>query len=94
MKYLEQELRRAARQHQPVAFILVDVDFFKLYNDNYGHARGDVCLRQVASILDKALPRSGDLVARYGGEEFGVVLSPSDAAQAGAVAERMLNLFR
>jgi len=74
----EQEWRRHQRQRSPLALALIDVDFFKAYNDNYGHQAGDECLRKVASGLKAALRRPGEVVARYGGEEFAVVLPYTD----------------
>ncbi len=72
--YLQTEVRRAARERQPLALILADVDHFKAFNDHYGHQAGDDCLRQVASALSTAGRRPADLAARYGGEEFAMVL--------------------
>jgi len=72
--YLAREWGYAIRNSEPLTLIMVDVDFFKLYNDTYGHQAGDDCLRRVAGVLDDSINRGGDLVARYGGEEFIVVL--------------------
>ncbi|GGY73553.1 diguanylate cyclase [Pseudoduganella plicata] len=71
---LETEWRRAARTGQPVALLMLDVDYFKKYNDRYGHVAGDACLRTVATLLTRHARRTTDLAARYGGEEF-VLLS-------------------
>jgi diguanylate cyclase (GGDEF)-like protein len=68
---------------------MIDIDYFKNYNDNYGHGAGDGCLRRVADALDTAAGRPGDLVARYGGEEFVVLLPDTDAIGARQIAERI-----
>jgi diguanylate cyclase (GGDEF)-like protein len=71
---LEAEWRRCVRAGQPLSLILVDVDYFKRYNDYYGHPAGDVCLQSIASVLKAGFTRSYDMVARYGGEEFVCIL--------------------
>ncbi len=86
---LELEWRRTYRGNAPLSLILADIDFFKAYNDAYGHQKGDDCLKQVASALSEHLNRPGDLVARYGGEEFAVILPETDARGAIAIAERL-----
>ncbi len=73
-EFLQQMINRARRIQSPLSLILIDVDYFKLYNDNYGHQQGDICLQQVATELDKFAQREGELVARYGGEEFAIVI--------------------
>lgn len=85
-RYFEQllgeELRRAVRSGAPVSLLMIDVDFFKAYNDGLGHPAGDNCLIQVAHTIGRGLRRAGDCVARYGGEEFTVLLP--DTALSGA----------
>ncbi len=72
--YLLAEMKRALREHQAISLVLADVDYFKAYNDYYGHQAGDDCLRRVGSALKSVVRRPADLVARYGGEEFAMVL--------------------
>jgi diguanylate cyclase len=86
---LEREIRRARRDAQPLSLVFLDLDQFKLFNDSYGHARGDEVLRRVAQTLDETFRRGGDLVARYGGEEFAVVLPGVEGRRAGLYAERL-----
>ena len=74
----DQEWRRAAREAQSLALLLLDIDHFKSYNDLHGHPAGDECLRQVAAVINALARRPGDLVARYGGEEFIAVLPATD----------------
>jgi len=84
---LGEEWRRAARLRTPLAFLLIDVDFFKAYNDHLGHLAGDACLQAVARALASAHQRAGELVARYGGEEFAVVIAGLTREAALATAE-------
>ncbi len=84
----EREWQDARRESQPLSLLLFDVDFFKRYNDAYGHVEGDECLKRVARALAGAVHRPRDFLARYGGEEFVLLLPASDARAARAVAER------
>jgi diguanylate cyclase (GGDEF)-like protein len=90
--YLEDEFRRAKRSVTPLSLIMLDVDYFKNYNDNYGHQKGDQVLIQVASALSSVINRSGDLLARYGGEEFAAILSNTHAEGAYRMAEEMRSI--
>jgi diguanylate cyclase (GGDEF)-like protein len=90
--YMLGETQRAARAREPLSMILIDVDFFKLYNDCYGHQAGDECLRQIAGILRKAARRPADLPARYGGEEFAMVLPETTLEGAVDVAKSIQHL--
>ncbi|NJK40400.1 MAG: diguanylate cyclase [Acaryochloridaceae cyanobacterium SU_2_1] len=87
--YLALEWPRHQREQQPLSLIMIDIDYFKGYNDFYGHQSGDDCLVQVAQMIVKVLQRPTDLVARYGGEEFAVILSNTDSAGALTVATAM-----
>lgn len=84
---LQREVGRASRNGSSIAVLMLDVDFFKKYNDRYGHQAGDVTLKAVARSIQRGLRRSGDLAARYGGEEFVVILPDTDLAGAREVAE-------
>ncbi len=79
----------AVRDHTPLGLIFIDIDFFKLYNDTYGHILGDECLKLVAKSIKESLNRQGDIIARYGGEEFVVLLSGTDIKGALITAERI-----
>jgi diguanylate cyclase (GGDEF)-like protein len=87
---LEIEWNRARRDKRSLALLMIDVDYFKKYNDCYGHLAGDDCLRQIAQQLLRVINRPGDVAARYGGEEFVVILPNTDAAGARLVGERLL----
>jgi adenylate cyclase len=91
---LEREWRRAVRSQTSLSLIICDVDYFKLYNDTYGHPQGDECLRQVAQALRGALKRPADLAARYGGEEFVILLPQTDQEGAMQVAETVRSYVR
>ena len=85
---LEMEWANARRHQRPLSLIMLDIDYFKEYNDEYGHLQGDDCLRRVAALLEGVAVRPRDLVARFGGEEFVLVLPETDAKAASKVAER------
>jgi diguanylate cyclase (GGDEF)-like protein len=86
---LRQEWRRAVRDESPLSLVFCDIDFFKAFNDTYGHQAGDECLVRVAQAMEECLNRPADLVARYGGEEFIALLVDTDAEGARMLAERM-----
>lgn len=90
---LETEWTHARRNSQPLSLILIDIDYFKQYNDHYGHIQGDDCLKRVGKVLGSAATRARDLLARFGGEEFALVLPETDAAAALKVAERCRSLI-
>jgi len=77
---LARELKRHVRNKNPLGLVMLDIDYFKPYNDNYGHGKGDECLIRVAAALQQTIQRPGDLLGRYGGEEFVVVLPDTDKA--------------
>jgi len=81
------EWRRAARNAKPLSLIIADIDFFKPYNDTYGHLEGDNCLKKVANTLKASLKRPADMIARYGGEEFAIVLPDTNSKDAAVIAE-------
>lgn len=86
-RYLQTEWQRHIRDRAPLALLLCDVDYFKLYNDTYGHLAGDECLQQVARVMAETIKRPADLVARYGGEEFAIVLPNTPLMGAVRLAE-------
>lgn len=86
-KYFAQEWQRYVREQLPLSLIFCDIDYFKRYNDTYGHQAGDDCLKQIAQAMTAAVKRPTDLVARYGGEEFMVVLPATDIEGALHVAQ-------
>lgn len=91
---LDVEIARARRQGYPVALVMMDLDFFKAYNDRYGHLAGDQCLRRVAEVLGQALKRPADLAVRYGGEEFTLLLPDTDGHGAGLIVQETLQQLR
>ncbi|ALP98411.1 hypothetical protein FORC20_2634 [Salmonella enterica subsp. enterica serovar Typhimurium] len=91
---MESFLEDALRQTEPFVLIMLDVDYFKNYNDHYGHQAGDACLAKVAGVMKRSVRTPADLVARYGGEEFVVVLPSSSLNEAALVAERIQTNLR
>ncbi|WP_331283477.1 sensor domain-containing diguanylate cyclase [Pantoea sp. LMR881] len=85
---LEKNLERSAKTGEPLSLIMVDIDYFKRYNDTYGHVTGDQCLRNVGIALKSNIHRSDDIVARYGGEEFAIILPNTGPTDALKVAQR------
>ena len=85
--HLSDEWQRSLRSHRPISLILCDIDYFKFYNDTYGHPQGDECLRLVAKAIGQAVRRPDDLAARYGGEEFVILMPNTDAEGAQQIAK-------
>ncbi|MCL1819853.1 MAG: GGDEF domain-containing protein [Oscillospiraceae bacterium] len=97
-RFMEDSLKRIikslARSGGILSLMMIDIDYFKKYNDTYGHSDGDVCLKAVAETLKGSLFRADDFVARYGGEEFSVVLPDTDESGARMIAEKILENVR
>ena len=91
-KALQEEINRARRSGSELSVILMDVDYFKNYNDTYGHPAGDAVLQKLADIMQRATTRAGEVVARYGGEEFILVLPGASPSSALRTAERLRDL--
>ncbi|MDY0234360.1 MAG: diguanylate cyclase [Sulfurimonas sp.] len=90
----ERRYKEALRQQENLVVIMVDIDFFKLYNDNYGHGKGDEALKKVAIALKDTLKRPNDFIARYGGEEFVVLLSGLTQESISVIANELLDAVR
>jgi diguanylate cyclase (GGDEF)-like protein/PAS domain S-box-containing protein len=90
-EFMDREWRRSIRQYSELSLLLIDIDYFKQFNDRYGHLQGDDCLRQIAATLSKTVRRAGDLVARYGGEEFACVLFRTGEERAVKVARKIVD---
>lgn len=88
-EYLADEFKRAARSNSPLSVIMLDIDYFKQFNDTYGHQNGDFCLKRVANAIKATLNRPADLVGRYGGEEFAIILPDTSFGGAGTLAEEI-----
>ena len=93
-KILNEEIRRTRRTRGPLSILIADIDFFKNYNDTYGHPTGDRCLIEIADLFKQNFQRASDLIARMGGEEFCVVLPMMDARAAQKLAQSFLHLVR
>ena len=97
-RYVEESLQRivksSARSGKILSILLLDVDYFKKYNDFYGHSMGDDCLKAIAKVLSEAVKRADDFAARYGGEEFIIVLPDTDKAGAKLVGKSILENVR
>lgn len=87
--YIDKSLRNCMRSEKPISLIMADIDYFKAYNDNYGHLQGDDCLIKVAKGLTSSVKRPLDFVARYGGEEFAIILPETDENGAMIIAEKV-----
>ena len=85
----EREIKRAKREQSTIAFMMLDIDFFKQYNDTYGHLKGDKALKKVASILQNILRRPNDFLFRLGGEEFGVLLTQTTQKESEMLAQKI-----
>lgn len=90
---LDMEWLNARRNSQPLSLIMIDIDYFKQYNDHYGHIQGDACLKRVSAALSNSASRARDTLARYGGEEFILILPETNAASANKIAQRCRNLI-
>lgn len=86
---LEKEWNRAKRSHFPLSLIMIDIDYFKYFNDTYGHGMGDDCLKTVAATLEKSLRRGSDFIARYGGEEFMAILPDTNGNEAVTICQHI-----
>lgn len=93
-EFLEQEWTRSSRVESSLGLLMMDIDYFKLYNDHYGHSGGDKCLKQIAETLIKQVIRSPDLLARYGGEEFVCVLPGVKLEELQKIGQRILDAIR
>lgn len=90
---LNREWGNAHRSNHPLSLLMIDIDFFKQFNDNYGHLEGDECLKHISKILSSSVGRSSDLVARYGGEEFAILLPNTTAKNALILGQRICTLI-
>lgn len=91
---IELEIQRSHKEKTPLTLMMMDVDQFKPFNDNYGHQEGDACLQAVSNTLKEVISRPDDIVARYGGEEFSVILPNTNADHAGKIGLRIAEAFK
>ncbi|MCL2080824.1 MAG: diguanylate cyclase [Oscillospiraceae bacterium] len=91
---LDRVLKSLSRSKSYLSLMMIDIDFFKMYNDTYGHGAGDVCLKIITEALSENITRADDFVARYGGEEFAIVLPNTDERGARLIAEKLLQCIR
>jgi diguanylate cyclase (GGDEF)-like protein len=91
---IEQEFKRAQRSGLSLTLLMMDIDYFKRYNDTYGHGMGDECLKKITTVFADVVKRTGDVVARYGGEEFIIILPHTDTKGASLIADEILNEVR
>ncbi len=88
-EYLYKEWKQAIREKEPLSLLMMDIDYFKLYNDHYGHTHGDECLKKVAETMKSTVKRPRDFIARYGGEEFVAILPNTGKKAAQAIAKKI-----
>jgi diguanylate cyclase (GGDEF)-like protein len=93
-EFLHNEWERCARLHMPVSLAFIDLDYFKLINDTYGHQAGDECLREVGQLLKKFAKRPGDICARYGGEEFAILYGNTTLEQSKLLIDKLVEEVR
>ena len=91
---LSKEWNRASREFGSLSLMMIDIDYFKAYNDNYGHPEGDACIKSIASALSSIVARKNDFVARYGGEEFVILMTTSDQNMIESIAQRCMEKIR
>jgi len=92
--YLTQEWLRAAREGVAISLVMIDIDYFKAYNDNYGHQAGDACLQKISAILREVTQRPGDLAARYGGDEFVIILPRTELDGAKVIIDTLFEYLK
>jgi len=91
---LDKEWSRASREFGSLSLMMIDIDHFKAYNDNFGHPEGDACIKIIAQALSSVVARKNDFVARYGGEEFVILMTTSDQSEVESLAQRCMKKIR